>query len=81
MGDKKEDASRKILFLLLLIILFVSILGTWITLSIIDQRTGFGLTPRVVEIKQTKPATTSGYLALQIIPPQQPTPDREKGDY
>ena len=37
MEQRKEDISKKILFIILIIIIFISIVGTWTVLNAIDN--------------------------------------------
>ena len=56
--DEKEALSRKILFIIIIIIIFVSILGTWTIISYIDNLEGL-TQPQVKNIVVPFPEKTS----------------------
>ena len=68
MAVEKEETSRKILFVLLILIIFVSILGTWTLLETLD--TVQKQLPSEQEQLPPHQLTTSGYLVLELLPPE-----------
>lgn len=71
MKGEKEDPSKNVLAVVLIIIIFVSILGTWTVLSAIDRVQMRQVTvAKVVE----QGAPTTGQVMLEILPP------KEKGE-
>ncbi len=67
MGEKKEDYSRKILFIILFLIILISVLGTWTILQIVE-----GPKENAVYYAQTvvkEPPSASG-IGLTILPPE-----------
>ncbi len=66
---QKEDAAKRILFIVLIVIIFVSMLGTWTILSAIDQTQARRVTYVTKVVEQGPPAT--GYVTMNILPSKQ----------
>lgn len=64
----KNEAEREILAILLVVIILISILGTWTVLHLIDQK------------QSVLDTTTGAYISLEILPSDTPTPSRNKGN-
>lgn len=73
-----EQVMRGLLVLVLLLIIFVSLVGTvLLTSSIQDMKAS-----RQAEFAQIRPPTATGYVGLSIIPPASSTdtPERQQRD-
>ena len=67
MRERKEDYSRKILFIILFIIVLISILGTWTILQIVEGPKANAIYYEHILVKE--PPSSSG-IGLTILPPQ-----------
>ncbi|GEM_PF-3402431 len=64
----KNEVNREILAILLVVIILISILGTWTVLHLLDQK------------KPILDTTTGAFVSLEVLPSDTPVPSPLSGD-
>ncbi len=66
--DEKEDVQKKILFIILIVIIFVSILGTWTILGAIDNVKANAVRDAQTKAQAMQNPTAAAAIGLEILP-------------
>ena len=78
MAEKREDVSKKVLFIILIVIIFISIIGTWTILDNIDKLKRASIQPKVVYIKEADQSKGSSGTAISVNIKENPHLERIK---